>query len=521
MPPIHPRTLVDLLDQRQALTPGAAAFVWDDGPVSYETVWRHARRFAGRLLDLGVARGDRVIVRLPNGPDFFTAFYGSMAAGAIAVPVFPASGAERLATLARSCGATIVVGPGDGRDPPGLRALSVADGLRGAEPASLPVVGPDDVAFLQYTSGSTGSPKGVMLTHAGLVANIGQLVAGMGLTPADWFVSWLPVFHDMGLILMTMVPFALGATLVLLPTAVANARPWLVAIARHGGTVTAAPDFAYRLTLRHVKNPSAYDLGSLRLALDAAEPVRPGTIEAFERAFGLDRVVVAGYGLAEATVGVCTWPAGTAPLVDDRGVVSVGRPFPGIDIQIIENDRPLPAGRTGEIAVASPANTRGYFSDPEETARLFWRDRYIRTGDLGYVDEAGRLFVTGRLKNIIKHAGETIFPQEAEQIVDGLAPVRRSAAVGIDSGGPEGEQLYVFAELARPGGSGEAGLRDLAIDIVQAVHAQLGLRPGRVYLLRPRAIPITPNGKTRHVALRAQSLSGDLRERQAILFPDY
>jgi len=521
MPPIRPRTLVELLDQRHALTPDRAAFFWDDQPVSYETVWRNARRFAGRLLELGVARGDRVVVRLPNGPDFFTAFYGAMAAGAIAVPVFPASGAERLAALARLCGATIVVSPGDGGDPSGLPTLAVADGLRGSAPASLPAVEPEDVAFLQYTSGSTGSPKGVMLTHAGLVTNIGQLVAGMGLTSSDRFVSWLPVFHDMGLILMTMVPFFLGATLVLLPTTVANARPWLVAIARHRGTVTAAPDFAYRLTLRHVKDPSAYDLGSLRLALDAAEPVRAGTIEAFERAFGLDRVVVAGYGLAEATVGVSTWPAGTAPLVDDRGVVSVGRPFPGIDIQIVENDRPLAPGQVGEIAVASPANTRGYFSDPDETARLFWRDRYIRTGDQGYLDAAGHLFVTGRLKNIIKHAGETIFPQEAEQIVDGVAAVRRSAAVGIDSGGPEGEQLYVFAELARPGGFGEPELRDAAIDVVQAVHAQLGIRPGRVYLLRPRSIPITPNGKTQHAALRAQYESGDLRGRQAILFPDY
>jgi acyl-CoA synthetase (AMP-forming)/AMP-acid ligase II len=360
-----------------------------------------------------------------------------------------------------------------------------------------------------------------MLSHRGLLTNIGQLIDGMTLSPADCFVSWLPVFHDMGLIFMTMVPFYLGAKLVLLPTALANARPWLSAIARHRGTVTAAPDFAYRLALRHVREPAAYDLSSLRVALNAAEPVRPNTLEAFERAFGLRNVLIAGYGLAEATVGVSTWTPGTAPLVDTRGVVGVGRPFSGIDIQIIEADAPLSAGRIGEIVVRSPANTRGYYSDQAETTRLFWRDEYIRTGDLGYLDEAGCLFVTGRLKNIIKHGGATVFPQEPEQIADRLAPIRRSAAIGVDSGGPEGEQLYVFAELFKPGGYGEPEFHDAAVDVVQAIHAHLGIRPGRVYLLRPHSIPLTPNGKTRHAALRDSYLSGDLRARKAILFPDY
>jgi acyl-CoA synthetase (AMP-forming)/AMP-acid ligase II len=318
---------------------------------------------------------------------------------------------------------------------------------------------------------------------------------------------------------MTMVPFFLGAKLVLLPTTLANPRPWLSAIAHHRGTVTAAPDFAYRVALRHVRDPGAYDLSSLRVALDAAEPVRPSTLEAFEKAFGLKNVVIAGYGLAEATVGVSTWTPGTAPLVDARGVVSVGRPFTGIEVRIIEDDEPLPAGRVGEIVLRSPANTRGYFSDPEETARLFWRDDYIRTGDLGYLDEAGHLFVTGRLKNIIKHGGGTVFPQEPEQIADAIARIRRSAAVGIDSGGPEGEQLYVFAESSKPGNESE--FHDTVIDVVQAIHAHLGIRPGRVYLLRPHSIPITPNGKTQHAKLRDLYLSGELKAGDSILFPNY
>ena len=522
MPPFDPRTLIDLLDERAARAPGQAAFYWDDQPFSFEWLWQSACRFAALLASHGVARGDRVLIRLANGPEFFQAFYGALRAGAIAVPVFPASGAERIAALAGLCGSNILVVPNEGsEDVPGVRAVSIADSASFSPTGTFPAVDPDDIAFLQYTSGSTGSPKGVMLSHRGLLTTIGQLIDGMAITASDCFVSWLPVYHDMGLILMTMVPFFLGAKLVLLPTALANARPWLSAIARHKGTLTAAPDFAYRIVLRNVRDPSAYDLSSLRLALNAAEPVRPRTIEEFERAFGLHNVVIAGYGLAEATVGVCTWPPGEAPLVDARGVVSVGRAFRDVDIQIIENDEPVSAGHIGEIVVGSPANTRGYYSDEAETGRLFWRGAHIKTGDLGYLDDAGHLFVTGRLKNIIKHGGETVFPQEAEQIADRLPFVRRSAAVGIDSGGPEGEQLYVFVEVSKAAGWDETTFHNAAVDMVEAIYAQLGIRPGRVYLLRPHGVPITYNGKIQHAALRQQYLSGELRAANAILFPAY
>jgi acyl-CoA synthetase (AMP-forming)/AMP-acid ligase II len=522
MPPDDPLTLIDLLDQRASRSPGQAAFYWDDQPHSFGELWQRVNRFAALLADRGVGHGDRVLIRLANGPEFFQAFYGAIRAGAVAVPVFPGSGPDRIAALAQLCGAKLLVVPeGGAEEVPGVQPVTVAASADCAADRSWPALSPDHIAFLQYTSGSTGSPKGVMLSHHGLLTNIRQLIDGMAITSSDCFVSWLPVYHDMGLILMTMVPFYLGAKLVLLPTALANARPWLASIARYKGTLTAAPDFAYRLVLRYVRDRSAYDLSSLRLALNAAEPVRPRTIEEFERAFGLSGVLIAGYGLAEATVGVSTWLPGTPPLVDGRGVVSVGRPFRDIDIKIIEDDQPIGPGRVGEIAVSSPANTRGYFSDESETARLFWRGTYIRTGDLGYLDEAGRLFVTGRLKNIIKHGGETIFPQEAEQIADRLPFVRRSAAVGIDSGGPEGEQLYVFVEVSKTAGSDDDAFQEAAVQVVEAIHAQLGIRPGRVYLLRPHGVPLTHNGKTQHAALRALYLSGELRDRHTILFPGY
>ena len=362
MPRSCPTTLLDLLERRATETPDQAALFWEDSPVSFVSLWEGASRFAAFLIGSGVAPGDRVLVRLPNGPDFFKAFYGIQRAGAVAVPLFPASGDARVAALARLCGARVVVdAAAGGPEIPGLRTVSIADSAHSPLDAPCPAVEPGDLAFLQYTSGSTGTPKGVMLTHEGLLTNVGQLIEGMALTSSDCFVSWLPVFHDMGLILMTMVPFFLGAKLVLLPTTLANPRPWLGAIARHRGTVTAAPDFAYRLVLRHVREPGAFDLSSLRVALNAAEPVRPGTIEAFERAFGLEHVVIAGYGLAEATVGVSTWTPGQAPLVDARGVVSVGHPF---SRHRHPDPRERGAGRDG-------ADRRNRHPQPRQHARLF------------------------------------------------------------------------------------------------------------------------------------------------------
>jgi acyl-CoA synthetase (AMP-forming)/AMP-acid ligase II len=231
--------------------------------------------------------------------------------------------------------------------------------------------------------------------------------------------------------------------------------------------------------------------------------------------------MIPGYGLAEATVGVSTWTPATAVKVDDRGIVSVGRPFRDISIEIVEDGAPVEAGRIGEIMIQSPANTTGYFDSPEDTDRLFWKNGYIRTGDLGYLDSEGDLFVTGRAKNIIKHAGETIFPHEVEEIVERLPAVRRSAAVGIDKGGAEGEQLYVFAELRKSRPPAEDELYAAGLEVVQAILQQLGARPGRVYFLKPHTIPLTHNGKIQHVSLKELYMSGRLRQAGDILFPPY
>ena len=524
--PAEPSTLLEALERRSRDEPGRVAFTFGESRHTYGRLWAAIGRYAAGLAARGVGPGDRVVLALPNGPEFFAAFYGAHRLSAVPVPVHPGSGPDRVADIARLGGAAAVVRPG--AEQAGALGASVVtlcdlEGAAAGSPLSaLSASAPGDPALIQYTSGSTGDPNGVELTHAALIANVRQMIAGMEITADDVFVSWLPVHHDMGLVLMTMVPFFLGAPLVLLPANLTDVRPWLRAIDRHRGTFTAAPDFAWRLCLRSVRDPGRFDLASLRVALNAAEPVRAETIRRFHGTFGLSRVMVPGYGLAEATVGVSMQPPGTEPAVSERGLVAIGRPFPGVRIEVVaEGDpsRPAAPGEVGEVVVESPAVTSGYFRNPEATAALFARPGAVRTGDLGYRDAAGEVFLVGRSKNVILQAGRNLAPQELEETVEALPFVRRAAAVGIDRGRAEGEQAFVFAELRRAQPPPEAELRELAIQAVERIHRRLGLRPGRLALLLPRSIPRTANGKIRHAALRDAWLDGSLRAAGRVLFP--
>lgn len=527
------QSLIHLLEHRAAATPGQVAFEFADEPCTYADLWRALDLFAACLVRHGVRPGDHVVLCLPNGGEFFAALYGAQRAGATPAPIATESGPERVLAIAGLCGARAVVMPSATPaarldafralcEPRSLPVVTVLESRDDSTARDFPVVKADDVALVQYTSGSTGDPKGVQLTHAAILTNLRQMQLGMEITAKEVFVTWLPLHHDMGLILTTMMPFLVGARLILLPVRQASTRHWFEAIERHRGTYTAAPDFSYRLCLGNIDRLKKYDLSSLRIVLNAAEPVRAGTVKAFEEAFGLEHVMRPAYGLAEVAVGVSMWPPdGKAVKVDDHGFVSVGPGFPGVELAIRDENGDCAPGTVGEIAVRSPSATRGYLNNPEATAELFWPDGYFRTGDLGYLDADGDLFVVGRSKNIIIQAGRNIAPQEVEEAVDALPCVRRSAAVGIDRRRVEGEQLYVFAEARGPRDAPAEAFEAMTRDIVQAVNSHLGLRPARVYLLGHGAIPRTDTGKTRYGHLGEQYRSGALRAAGHILFPDY
>lgn len=527
------------------------AFTFDaDPPCTYKALQQGIIQMASLLLQMGIQPRDRVLIAVPNSVEFFYAFYGVLKAGGIAVPVSQGSGGKRMLKFAQICDASFILT--SQRYPNDISKLMPEDLKRQSSDylisllqvemsseiiprSDFPVIQPDDVAFIQFTSGSTGDPRGVQISHAGLMINISQMIQGMQITKEDIFVSWLPVFHDMGLILMTMVPLFLGRHFFLLPIGFKYLKAWLKIIENHKVTFTAAPDFMYRLTMVYINDPQNYDLSSLRAALNAAEPVRTTTIEKFERTFNINNVLLPAYGLAEATVGVCCWHPGKPIKADQKGHVCVGKPFPGVKIKIdLEN---IPGGdqgnnhgsdkgieqeidyKIGEILVQSPATTRGYFKNPDANKLLFAPDNYIRTGDLGYLDENGDLTIVGRKKNIIIQGGMNISSREVEELVDPFSFVRRSAAAGIDRGKTEGEQVYIFVETKllesqQPDAKipDKELLEEKKIDIVQAFYNHFGFRPGRVILLPPRAIPMTQNGKTQYTKLVEQFLTGTLKK---------
>ncbi|MCP5053271.1 MAG: fatty acyl-AMP ligase, partial [bacterium] len=521
-------TLIDLLETRAAKEPGRVAFTFhNDPPCTFGVLWQRIDEMAAHLLQQGLKANEPVIIAIPNSSTFFFAFYGVQRAGGIAVPVFPGSGPERLLKLADLCSARLMVVSKENppKDAEGLKQranqrggkiLWVEDSRGSVPDRPFPAAGPGDISFIQFTSGSVGNPKGVQLTHADLMTNIKQMIAGMEITTEDVFVSWLPVYHDMGLILMTMVPLYLGLGLTLLPAGLNYLKTWLKTIEEKKGTFTAAPDFAYRLCLIYIRESERYDLSDLRVALNAAEPVRSNTILRFEERFGLGNAMVPAYGLAEATVGVCCWKPGEKVKVDGRGFVSVGSPFPGVQMKI-KGDGQITGdgtGEIGEIMVKSSANTTGYYQNPRATKELFDPAGYLGTGDLGYVDDDGHWFIVGRKKNMIIQGGFNIASREVEELTDEFSFVRRSAAVGIDRGKTGGEQVTIFMEvnLDKTQLQNQEVLSNITVEAVQRFFDAFGFRPGRVVLLKPGSIPMTYNGKIKYLQLKEDYIKGTLRE---------
>jgi 1-acyl-sn-glycerol-3-phosphate acyltransferase len=567
--PSAARTVADLL-RRRADQDGARAHihVLDDAgeeerTLSFAEVRAGAAAVATGLRERGVAPGARVAVILPTGADFVFAFYGAILAGATPVPLYPPFRADRIAeylerevAILENAGASALVT--DARIAPvaallrdRVRSLAVVETVAALSTRRDEVAvraAPSDLALIQYSSGSTGEPKGVALSHANLLANVRAVARVHGYGPRSVGVSWLPLYHDMGLIGMVLGALSCGGRLAILSPLAFLARPerWLRAIHRYRATSSAAPNFAYDLCARRVPDDAlqGLDLSSWEVAMNAAETVREETIDAFCKRFapfGFRReALVSCWGLAENSLAATMQPPLSGVRVDrvDRAAlerlgraeparegdarahafVSCGRPVEGTEVRIAPlagGEEPLPERAQGRILFRGTSATRGYFGRPDATALVLRPGGWIDSGDLGYVAE-GDLFMTGRRKDLIIRAGHNIHPSDVERAAEGVAGVRRGcvAAFGVPDASSGTEVVCVVAESRAR--EPEARAR-IAGEVRRAVQEATGAPADRVELVSPGAVPKTSSGKVRRSECRARFLEGTLERRRAPL----
>lgn len=526
-------TLTELMGRRAEAGADRPYFHLYGETVTYGRLQTQSARYGAALARAGVAPGDKVNLIFPTCAEFFYAFFGALRLGAVPVPLYPTLGVEATANIFRDSEAVAVATIGWFRRQvdaaaalaPSIHAVLEPPDLEAEAPAPRwHEASPDEIAFLQYTSGSTADPRGVMLTHRNVVSTCRLMAEAAGLTAGDRVVSWLPLYHDMGLIGCAFTPPLTGAPLWLLPPDLRNPRHWLETITSSQATFTVSPDFGYRNCVRNVHDPAGLDLGSLRAALSGAEQVRASTIETFEHRFGLKNVIAPCYGLAEATLAVAIWPFGVPVRLDPSGrFVSVGPPCRGVSLRIspalpasepgaADGDMALPPGLEGEICVRSPGVMRGYYNNPEATARVLGPGGWLRTGDLGFLDQDGSLYVTGRLKDLIMLGGQNVVPADIEEVVDHVPGVRYSAAIGVESERTGTQHLYVVAEV-RDENAPDDTYHRLVTEIVRRVHDARGHRPARVLVVRANTIPKTSSGKIQRSRLAHLIRAGQLRDR--------
>ncbi|MET8974897.1 fatty acyl-AMP ligase [Streptomyces sp. NPDC004539] len=533
--------------------------------ISYRSLDAAARRLAGWLQSQHAA-GERVLLLHHSRRQFAVSFLACLYAGAIAVPCPPGGGhahhAERITGIVKDTAPCVTLT--DAALAPEVSRLLArcgygnmpclpADAVPTAPPWTPLAPDPEAVAYLQYTSGSTGQPHGVVITHANLLANQRAIKDALGTRPGDRVGGWLPLHHDMGLVGQLLHPLWLGGTSVMLPaeTFVRHPVRWLEAIGRHRITVSGAPDFAYDLCLRRVTDEqlAGLDLSGWRTAVSGGEPVRPETLRDFADRFGRAGLrpgaFAACYGLAEATLLVSG--GGTLPRHErghersqDRGcertvdaealerhlwqpprpgrparsLLSCG-PATGCEIRIVDPDTraTVPDGRIGEIWVRGQGVARGYWRDLGETARVFHaatadgEGGFLRTGDLGTLDD-GHLYVTGRLKDVIVVAGRNLYPQDVERTVQHVNALFGPGTAFAVPG--ERERVVVVQELRARSGY-DLDLAALAGQVERCLTEEFDVRVGGVLLVRPGTVRRTTSGKVERSAMRELFLRGRIR----------
>ncbi len=540
----------------------------EDGSVrtiTYGELYERASAVALDLLRRGLEPGQTVAIMLPTCVEFFWSFAGTLLAGGIPVPIYPPFRADRIAEYAarqanilRNAEARFLI---TWREAEGLARLLQprVPSLRGvlnaqkvavspapSEPASAewrPVetlshrASGNDIAFLQYTSGSTGDPKGVTLTHANLLANMRAIWDAVELCPDDVGVTWLPLYHDMGLIGVWLAPLFAAVPVVVMSPLSFLSRPerWLWAIHKHRGTISPAPNFAYELCVRKIaeKDLRGLDLSCWRAALNGSEPVHAATLDRFAARFapyGFRReALLPVYGLAEASLAVSTPKPGSGYRVDriarstfeseGRAVpaaagdsaplefVGAGKPLSNVEVRIVAADGSDAGERVeGQLWFRSPSGTCGYYRNPAATAALVREGGWLDSGDLAYRAD-GELFITGRAKDVIIKAGRNLYPHEVEVVAGSVQGVRPGCVVAF--GAPDArsgtERLIVTAEVRN-----RADAKRISSEIRRAVDAALGLPPDRVEILPAQSIPKTSSGKLRRTETRRLYLEGKL-----------
>jgi 1-acyl-sn-glycerol-3-phosphate acyltransferase len=515
--------------------------------ISYRQLADAAAAVASGLQRAGVVPRQSVAIMLPTSPEYFSTYFGILMAGAIPVPIYPPARPSQLedhvlrhtgildnaqAVALVTVPEAMVVARLLQARVPGLRQVVTPLQLaaKGGTPTPVAVRG-DDIAFIQYTSGSTGNPKGVALTHANLLANIRAMAQAVHATPRDVFVSWLPLYHDMGLIGAWLGSLYVGFPLVVMSPLAFLAKPlrWLQAIHHWRGTLSAGPNFAYELCLKRIDDAAlaTLDLSSWRLAFNGAEAVSPDTVRRFAERFaacGLAPEAVAPvYGLAEASVGLLFPPLGRVAPIDavqrepftrerravvaapgDAGAlrfVACGRPLPGHAIRIVDDaGREVGERIEGRLEFKGPSATRGYFRDPEKTARLF-HDGWLDSGDRAY-SAGGDVYITGRVKDIVIRGGRNLYPEEIEEAVGRVDGVRKGCVAVFGSPDPATgtERLVVLAEERLARADAKAMLREA---VSRAVIKAIGEPPDEIVLAPPHTVLKTSSGKVRRSACRA------------------
>jgi len=549
--PQNAGTLLEVLDWHVATHPDRVQIIYladeTQHEISFRALAQGAEAIAAGLQQAGLRPGRCVAIMLPTSPEYFQTYFGILRAGGIPVPIYPPARASQLqdhvlrhtgildnaqAALLVTVAEAMVVAHLLQARVPGLRRVVTPQELAtlgGALHAA--AVRSEDIAFIQYTSGSTGNPKGVTLTHANLLANIRAIVQAIEVTPRDVFVSWLPLYHDMGLIGAFLGTLYVGCPLVVMSPLAFLSKPqrWLWAIHRFRGTLSAAPNFAYELCLRRIDDAllEGLDLRCWRLALNGAEAVSASTVERFQKRFAkygfAPEALAPVYGLAEASVGLLFPPLGRVARIDrvQREVLSrearavpaaaedstalafvaCGRPLAGHAIRIVDASGNEVGERTeGALQFMGPSATRGYYRNAVETARLF-HGGWLDTGDRAYMAD-GDVYLTGREKDIVIRGGRNLYPEQIEEAVGALAGVRKGSVAVFGSADPRTgtERLVVLAEARSSDGAKRARVQEA---ISRAVFDVIGEPADDIVLAPPHTVLKTSSGKVRRSACRA------------------